>query len=316
MVIPLLTRCRVDLLLFLVAASWGSTYLVAKELVTPGSVMALLALRMLLAAALMAAVVAARRNRVTAEELRVGVVLGLLLAAVFVFETFGIAHTSATNAGLIISLTIVFTPVLDSVVSGRRLPGTFFLAATTAVVGVVLLAGGGALRPPSLGDLLILGAAVVRAVHVTSMHRLTDDRPLDSLHLTTVQLTTCAALFSVTSLVHGDSVPEYVGQLDAGRVMLFVYLVLVCTVFAFFVQTWAVRRTSPSRVSLLLGTEPVWAAIFGVAIAHDSVGVAGCCGIALILAGTSWGRSVEQTHRLAAPPVGEPSAAVPSGRGG
>ncbi len=38
------------------------------------------------------------------------------------------------------------------------------------------------------------------------------------------------------------------------------FLSVFCTLFAFFVQMWAVRRTSPSRVSLLLGTEPLWAA--------------------------------------------------------
>jgi len=295
----LLTRFRADLLLLLVAASWGSTYLVAKELITPRSVVALLALRMLLAAAIMATIVVARRNRVTASELRVGVILGILLTAVFAFETFGIAHTSATNAGLIISLTIVFTPILESVVAGRRLPGRFFLAAIIAVIGVALLAGNGALRPPTLGDLLVLVAAIVRAVHVTSMHKLSADRPMDSLHLTTVQLATCAALFSATSLFYGDSIPHFLSRLDPGRGILFLYLVLACTVFAFLVQTWAVRRTSPSRVSLLLGTEPIWAAIIGITIAHDGVALAGYCGIALILAGTSWGRSVEQSHRLA-----------------
>ncbi|KAA1374642.1 DMT family transporter [Aeromicrobium fastidiosum] len=296
-----LSRFRVDLLLFLVAVSWGSTYLVAKELVTPESVVALLAVRMLLAAGVMAAVVAARRSRVSAAELRVGVTVGLLLAAVFVFETFGIAHTSATNAGLIISLTIVLTPMLDSAVTGRRLPGRFFVAAVTAVAGVALLAGNGALAAPNLGDGLILIAAIARAVHVTSMHRLTDGKPMDSLHLTTVQLATCAVVFSVASLVHGESVPSYVGRFDGTDAMLLLYLVLVCTVFAFFVQIWAVRRTSPSRVSLLLGTEPVWAAVIGVAVAHDSIAVTGLCGIALILAGTAWGRAIEQKDRLSKP---------------
>jgi drug/metabolite transporter (DMT)-like permease len=302
-VIALLSRFRVDLLLLLVAASWGSTYLVVKELVSPSSVVALLALRMLFAAVVMAAIVAGRRNRLTAAELRVGVILGVLLAAVFAFETFGIAHTSATNAGLIISLTIVFTPILDSAVSGRPLPARFFLAAMMAVIGVVLLAGNGAFSPPSLGDLLILVAALIRAVHVTSMHKLTTGKPMDSLNLTTVQLATCAAIFSATSLFYGDSVPHFFATLDPGRGMLFLYLVLACTVFAFLVQTWAVRRTSPSRVSLLLGTEPIWAAIIGIAIAHDSVALVGYCGIALILAGTAWGRSVEQNHRLAVRPA-------------
>jgi drug/metabolite transporter (DMT)-like permease len=295
----LLSRFRVDLLLLLVAGSWGSTYLVAKELVTPSSVLALLAVRMLLSAGVMAIIVAVRRTRVTRRELGVGIILGALLAAVFVFETFGIAHTSATNAGLIISLTMVFTPLLESVVSRRRLPARFFGAAVIAVVGVVLLASNGALQPPSLGDLLVLVAAIVRAVHVTTMHRLTAGRPMDSLTLTTVQLATCAVLFAAATLVTGESIPLYLAQLEPSGWLLLLYLVFVCTVFAFFVQTWAVRRTSPSRVSLLLGTEPVWAAIIGITIAHDAVGFAGFVGIALILAGTAWGRSVEQKHRLA-----------------
>ena len=293
------SRLRVDLLLFLVAASWGSTYLVAKELVSDTSVVALLAVRMVLAAVAMAAVVSLRRGRVTRAEMRVGGLLGLALAVVFVFETFGIAHTTATNAGLIISLTMVFTPVLDAAVSRRRLPGGFFAAAATAVIGVALLAGNGALTTPTAGDLLILLAAVARAVHVTSMARLTDGRTLDSLHLTTVQLTTCAVVFCLASLLYGDSVPHLVAGLDVGGAALLLYLVLVCTVFAFFVQTWAVRRTSPSRVSLLLGTEPVWAAVCGIAIARDEVTAVGLCGIVLILAGTAWGRSVEQRHRRA-----------------
>lgn len=293
----LLSRFRVDLLLLLVAASWGSTYLVAKQLVTPNSVVALLALRMMLAAAIMAAIVAARRNRVTASELRVGVILGIVLAVVFAFETFGISHTSATNAGLIISLTIIFTPILHSVVSSRRLPGRFFFAAMIAITGVALLASKGTFQPPSLGDLLILIAAIFRAVHVTTMFTLTSNKTMDSFHLTTVQLATCATLFTATSLFYGDSIPHFLAQLDPGRTVLFLYLVLACTVFAFLVQTWAVRRTSPSRVSLLLGTEPIWAAIVGITIAHDGVGPAGYFGIALILAGTVWGRSIEQRHR-------------------
>jgi drug/metabolite transporter (DMT)-like permease len=290
----LFSRSRVDLLLLLVAASWGSTYLVAKELVENGSVVALLASRMTLAAAALAVVVALRRGRITSTEWRVGGILGLLLAAVFALETFGIAHTSATNAGLIISLTIVFTPLLDSVVRRRRLPRWFLLACVVAVAGVALLAGNGSLRPPALGDLLILAAAMVRAVHVTTMHSLSAGRPMDSLRLTTVQLATCAAVFTLASPFSGVSIPVYLAGLDLGGAVLFLYLVFACTVFAFLVQTWAVRRTSPARVSLLLGTEPVWAAVVGVTLANDVLTPVGLLGIVLILGGTAWGRTLEQ----------------------
>jgi len=299
-VLSLFSWSRVDLYVLLVAIAWGSTYLVAKELIGDGAVLALLAARMLFAAAALGLVLALRRRVTSRAEWRTGFALGLLLAGIFLLETFGIAHTSATNAGLIISLTIVFTPLLDAAVSRRRVSSAFLLASGVAVAGVALLASNGTLRPPALGDLLVLGAAIVRAVHVTCMHKLTAGREMDSMRLTTVQMSTCAAVFGVMTLFQGPSIPAYLAGFDLGSAILFVYLVLICTVFAFLVQTWAVRQTSPARVSLLLGTEPIWAAVAGIMIAADVVRPAGLVGIAFILLGTAWGRSIDQ--RASVPP--------------
>ncbi|MEO7122484.1 MAG: DMT family transporter [Lacisediminihabitans sp.] len=297
---------RIDLLLLLVAGAWGSTYLTTKVLIIGDAVIALLASRMLLAGAIMGVFVALRRKRLTRSELLNGVFLGIVLAGVFACETFGIAGTSATNAGLIISLTMVFTPILESALSRRRLPTTFFFAAIVAVAGVALLTGNGAFKPLGLGDLLILAAALVRAVNVTFIHKLTSGKPIDSLHLTTVQLATCAVLFTGTSLFAGKPIPHYLAQLNLSSWLAFLYLVVMCTVCAFFIQTWAIRRTSPSRVSLLLGTEPLWAAAIGITIAHDSFAPIGYVGLLLVLVGTAWGRSVEQKHRSLRP--NQPSA--------
>lgn len=70
------------------------------------------------------------------------------------------------------------------------------------------------------------------------------------------------------------------------------FLSVFCTLFAFFVQMWSVRRTSPSRgrVGLLLGTEPLWAAAVGIAIGGERLGVLGAVGAVLVLVGTGWGR--------------------------
>ena len=73
------------------------------------------------------------------------------------------------------------------------------------------------------------------------------------------------------------------------------YLSLFCTLFAFFVQMWAVRATSPSRVSLLLGTEPLWAAIFGITVAGNRMGPLALLGGALVLVATEWGRRTAPT---------------------
>ncbi|MFE4835976.1 DMT family transporter [Arthrobacter sp. NPDC056691] len=201
------------------------------------------------------------RYRLQKTEAAIGCILGVLLSTVFTFETFGIAATSATNAGLIISLTIVMTPVLEIVVGRRKLSRLFYLAAVIAGAWVYFLATGGAAASFGSGDLLILLAAVARAVHVTGLHRLSAGRSIDSLNLTFVQM----------------------------------------TVFPFLIQMWAVRKTSPTRVSLLLGTEPVWAAVIGVALAGDVLGPIGIFGVVQVLVGTTWGQLLELKTLPAAP---------------
>lgn len=85
--------------------------------------------------------------------------------------------------------------------------------------------------------------------------------------------------------------------------MVVLYLALVCTVFAFLVQSLAVQHSTGARVSLLLGTEPLWAAMFGVAVGGDAVTAMGVGGVAVVVGGTFWGRRVltsanEKTPRI------------------
>ena len=64
---------------------------------------------------------------------------------------------------------------------------------------------------------------------------------------------------------------------------------LVTGVFAsalgFLVQTWAQRRTSATRTALAFTMEPVFAALFGITLASDRLGVLGWTGCAAIMAG-------------------------------
>ncbi|WP_363370931.1 DMT family transporter [Microbacterium sp. LMX7-1.2] len=282
-----------DVLLVVVAVAWGSTYLVAKILVTEDTVFAMLAVRMSATALALGALWALLRQRMTRGALRVGFVLGVMLSLVFIFETFGIAMTSATNAGVIISLTIIITPVLESLVGRRRLGALFYIAGVTAVAGVYFLATGSRFTAFGVGDVLILIAAFARSLHVLSMHRLSHARSVDSLALTFVQMLTCGAVFVALSSIWGVSSWSYLTSMGWNLAVWMAYLVIVCTVFPFFIQMWAVRRTSPTRVSLVLGTEPVWAALIGVTIAGDRLGLTGFIGVALVLVGTLWGQRLE-----------------------
>ncbi|MEV0178636.1 DMT family transporter [Streptomyces sp. NPDC050625] len=288
---------RTDAVLLLVALVWGSSYLSAQTAVAALPVLLVLFARYALAAFPCLGLVAARGGlRWTRDEVRAGVPLGLTQAAVLVVETYGVAHTTAANAGLIISLTIVLTPLLDR--TGRRggPPPAFFAAAGVCVLAVGLLMSGNGFQAPRLGDLLMLAAAGVRAVHVALVGRLTADRTIRPLHLTAIQTLVGAGLFLAPA---ARDLP-LLARADAATWAQLGYLALFCSVFAFLVQTWAVQRTSASRASLLLGTEPVWAVALGIALGGEHLTPLTALGATLMVTGTYWGQSVERAHRTAA----------------
>ncbi|MFJ7077345.1 DMT family transporter [Streptomyces sp. NPDC098781] len=297
---------RTDAVLLLVALVWGSSYLSAQTATAALPVLLVLFARYALSAVTCLGLLASQRRgqrRWTREELRAGVPLGVTQAAVLIVETYGVAHTSAANAGLIISLTIVLTPLLDR--GGRRgtLPPAFFAATAVCVLAVGLLMSGNGFHSPRLGDLLMLGAALIRAVHVALVGRFTSGRAVRPAHLTTVQTLVGTALFLP---VAAHDLPALV-RADPATWAQLLYLALFCSVFAFLAQTWAVQRTSASRASLLLGTEPVWAVAVGVALGGEHLTPLTFLGAALMVAGTYWGQAVERTHR-GAPQPARPSA--------
>lgn len=298
----------VDVLLVAVAAVWGASFLAAKELAAEVGVAPAVALRFLVAAAALGVVCVARRERMPrGRGLAIAAVLGCSQAAVIGLETWGVHLTSATNAGLLISLALVFTPVLESLAARSWLPRSYFVAAVAAVVGVALLVSGGGLRMPTLGDALVIAAAVVRAVHVTASARLTRGRGDSTLAVVLVQLTVCAM---ASSAVAGADLPRAVGRLTVSGWGSVLFLGLLCSVFAFVVQLWAVRRTSATRASILMGTEPVWALAVGVVVGGEAVGVPGLAGAALIVAASYAGQAIERRHRRARAAAPAPHASV------
>ncbi|MFF3056899.1 DMT family transporter [Streptomyces sp. NPDC057909] len=281
-----------DLPVLLVAVVWGASYLAAKGITTTSTVVAVLVLRFVIVLPVLAVAGWRRLRALSAAQWRGAGLLGLVLSGIFLVETYGVVHTSATNAGLIISLTMIFTPLAEAAVTRVRPPGAFLTAAALSVAGVVLLTQGGGFTSPSVGDLLMLVAALARTLHVLLMARIKSVRAADSLSLTTVQLGSAVAVFAVLAAVPGTGASPWTvaagfGVREWGGLL---FLSVFCTLFAFFVQMWSVRRTSPSRVSLLLGTEPLWAAAAGIAIGGERLSALGVLGAVLVLAGTGWGR--------------------------
>lgn len=286
---------EVDLALLLVAALWGASYLSAKTLTEHAPVPTVLSLRFISTSLAMALIWSIKRDRFTRPEVILGIGLGTSQGLILFCETSGVSKTSATNAGLIISLAIIFTPIFESIASKNWLPRPFFVATVVAVVGVALLVSDKGFATPGLGDWLMLAAALFRALHVTAMGHLTKSKSYSSVTITLLQSVTCAVMYSIFSI---DGIKDAVRTFDMGLWLDLAFLSLLCGAFAFLVTLWAIRRTSSSRASLLLGTEPVWAVIVGISLGGESLALLGFLGAAMIIGSSYFGQRIETKHRL------------------
>jgi drug/metabolite transporter (DMT)-like permease len=287
---------KVDVLLLATAIFWGGSYLAAKDLTEHASVNSILAFRFTAAAIIMTLIVLARGNKFSKADWQLGALYGVAVGTIMQIETNGIKLTSATNAGLIISLTIIFTPILESIWSRSWLPRKFFIAAVGAIVGVALLVSGNGFKEPNFGDLLMLGAAVLRAITTTAQGKLAEGRKVSSFNVTVVQLTVCG--LSYLAIDFGGTV-KLITEFETAQWLNMAFLVLLCTVFGFVALQYGILRTSPSRASLLLSTEPIWAVLTATVFGGEQLFFVGFIGAALIIGCSYWGLGIEKRYRLA-----------------
>ncbi|MGY9046122.1 hypothetical protein P775_15305 [Puniceibacterium antarcticum] len=280
------TTLWADLAVLGVAVVWGASYPVAKEALEYMPVLLLIFYRFILTALVMSAVAFHDLRVARYADLRAGALLGGILSAIFLAETWGVSMTTATNTALIISLCTIFTPFLEFGLQRRLPPAGIMCGGMVAVIGVMVLSGGlGAL---GFGDLLVLCAAGLRAVMVVSTKRLMEGSRLSSAALTAVQAATVAGLVLALLLAQSGPIGLLV-RADMNGWASIVFLSLFCTVGAFYVQNMAVRRTSPTRVGFLMGTEPPFGFALAWALLSKPATPAALCGAGLIVACTFLG---------------------------
>jgi len=253
-----------ELLLVLVAIFWGTSYGVTKEALLVTSVLTFLAIRFTITFLIMLPILLKDLAAGKATGWPYAIITGLILLGVFLAETFGVKYTSASNAAFLISLSVLLTPFIEWFVF-RVFPGwRLCMWVLVFLIGTYLLVLNADSRLElNLGDGLILMAALLRGVMVVATKKWVVKESITTLSLTAVQMGVVAFGVLVMLFVAETDLPDL--QVLPGSFWLAIlYLVLCCTMFAFFAQNYGVRHTSPSRAALLMGTEPAFGGLFAV----------------------------------------------------
>jgi drug/metabolite transporter (DMT)-like permease len=271
------SQLKVHIFLILTTLFWGGSFVFNKIGFREVPPIAFLAIRFGLATAVMVIFCLPRLRRISWQIIARGAIVGLALAATNISFVIGLSGTSATRAGFLNNLFVLFIPCLCFLLWRDRIDRWSLAGVFMALLGIWQLAHGGT-TGFSRGDLLSTVCALFIAIHIITVSKVlrNDDVYLISL----VQFATVAVIGALLTLVFRPP-PFHIGLTSAGALA---YCAIFPTVVCFTLQNAWQRHTTPTHAGLIYTLDPVWSMLGGFLILNERLNPVEWGGCLLIFA--------------------------------
>jgi drug/metabolite transporter (DMT)-like permease len=247
--------------LLAVTACWGSTFFLIHDLLERVPTLDFLAVRFAIASATLVLLAPKALGRLTRESRRHAVVLGCLYGVAQILQTAGMAQTPASVSGFITGMYVVATPLFAALILHSRITSLTWVAVVLAMVGLGVLTLSG--LSIGYGEALIFVAAMFYALHIVGLGAWSDARQTLGMAIVQLMVITviCLICTAPDGLVLPDRTSDWVSVL---------YMAVFAGAGAMIGQTWAQAHLPPTRVAIIMSTEPVFAALFAVLLGGES----------------------------------------------
>ncbi len=281
---------KANILMVIVTIFWGLSYtfmVLGLEVLEAYNVVAL---RCIIAFAVAGLLFYKKLLNTNLKTIIYAAIQGSLLFTVFALSLFGLEKTSASNAGFILSLTVVLVPIFSSIIE-RSLPSrTVSFAIICTLIGIVILT----LKETftlNIGDIYIAIAALCYSIYLILNSKFT--KKVESISYGVYQLGFAGIIAAVLCLLF--EVPS-LPNTGLGW-MAILGLGVICTAFCFIAQAVVQQYTSPTHTGLVFSLEPIFASIFAVMFLGEIITLQLVVGGSLIFAGNLVAQ-MEQVYQL------------------
>lgn len=265
--------------LTLVAIIWGSGFVASALALESYSAYQILALRFTIAFLVLIIINFKRLKNLSLKTIRRGSLLGVFLFLAFAFQTVGLQYTTPSKNAFLTAVNVVIVPFLAFLILKKKVPLKSIIGSFVTLGGIALLSLNSSIGSFNLGDTLTLICAVFFALQIFVTDLFIEKEEAWSLML--LQMGSSALLSWITLFVMGDSIPV----VEIKTIMPILYLGLISTLLAYFLQTVSQKYTTSSQAAIILSTEAFFGMLSSVIILGERVSVSMLLGAILIFIG-------------------------------
>jgi len=267
-----------NVLLILVSVVWGSTFFIIKDSVQSMNESFIVFMRtgVSFAVLFIYQLIKNKKSLLNKNAFKYGTVLGILLAITYLSQTFGLKYTSTGHSAFITGSAVILVPFLLFTLYKYKLYFIDVFAVLIVMVGLFCLTYD-TQTSINKGDLITVITACTLAFHITMSGRFMGKADI----ITIIIYQFCAAAaFSFVVWKTTDQTPL---SIDFKEATFLLYLGIIGTLFCYFITVWIQKYVSSLKVSIVLSTEPIFAALFSYFFINETLNTKELTGAFLIL---------------------------------
>lgn len=247
--------------LLLIGILWGMGFVTVKIGLNAGmNTFYLMWLRFLGSFVLLSILFRKKIKKVSKDDLKAGLILGIIQYFGYVFQTYGAAHTTVGKNAFFTAINVIIVPYIFWILNKKR-PDIFsFSASIICMIGVGIMSLDGNLSFTHLnkGDVMTIISAFFFALQVAYTGYF--GRKVHPMNLVLLQMLVGGLLFAGTQFA--TSGLSEVIPLHGETLMAIIYAVVFSTAIPMLLQIYCQRLTTATRASILMSTESMFAPIF------------------------------------------------------
>ncbi|MEX3746846.1 MULTISPECIES: DMT family transporter [Lysinibacillus] len=269
---------KANLLMVIVTMFWGLSYTFMVMGLETMAVYNVVALRCIIAFLAAGIIFYKRIIKVDAKTLKYAAIQGFLLFIVFALSLIGLETTSVSNAGFILSLTVVLVPIFSSFIEKKLPSKAVSFAIICTMIGITILTTHGSVSFQK-GDIVVAIAALCYSIYLLLNSSFTKN--VESISYGIYQLG-FAGLYALilTFIFETPTLPSTTTAWIA-----IIGLGVICSAFCFIGQTVAQQYTSATHTGLIFSLEPIFAAMFAMMFIGEGITIKLLIGGSFILIG-------------------------------